>query len=68
MKTTIFIGIILLAFFFIAKGQEYDDISEFGVYQKNWSLVKKDGLYGFIDDDGLEIVKPKYDDISEFGV
>ena len=37
----------------------YDDISTFGVYRDDWALVLKDGLYGFIDTDGLEVVSPK---------
>ena len=48
-------------------GQEYDEVSEFGAYQKDWAQVQKDGLYGFIDVDGNEIVKPKYEAISAFG-
>lgn len=35
---------------------------------KGWVLVQnKDGLYGFIDSNGEEIVKPKYLKISRFG-
>ena len=40
-------------------GQGYDDISDFGVYRDDWALVLKDGLYGFIDTDGLEVFLPK---------
>ncbi|MDB4161665.1 WG repeat-containing protein [Bacteroidia bacterium] len=49
-------------------GQGYDDISDFGVYQNDWALVLKDGLYGFIDTTGTEIIEAVYDDISTFGV
>ena len=38
-------------------GQGYDDISDFGVYQNDWALVLKDGLYGFIDTTGTEIIE-----------
>ena len=42
---------------------KYDAISAFGAYQKDWALVQKDGLYGFIDINGKEIVKAKYNEI-----
>jgi len=42
---------------------KYDAISAFGAYQKDWAQVQKDGLYGFIDINGKEIVKAKYNEI-----
>ena len=52
----------------ISFGQEYDEISFYNVYQKDLALVQKDGLFGFIDVNGNEVVQPKYDEISFYGV
>ena len=44
-------------------GQEYDQISAFGDYQRDLALVQKDRLYGFIDINGNEIIEPKHNEI-----
>lgn len=31
-----------------------------------WALVKKDGLYGFIDSTGKEVVSPQYEKSNTF--
>ena len=45
----------------------YDKISEFGQYNGDWALVESNGLLGFIDREGNEVVKPKYDKIQNEG-
>ena len=43
-------------------------ISEYDSHRKGWKLIYRDGLYGFIDDNGNEIVKPLYESIASFGI
>lgn len=45
----------------------YDNIGKFGKQREGWALVSKDGLYGFIDESGIEVVPPAYDFIGKFG-
>ena len=68
MKNLIFTLSILISSISSLFGQGYDEIFTFGVYQEDWALVQKDGLYGFIDSKGTEIVAPTYDEILTFGV
>lgn len=59
--------ILILGFSLFSYGQEYTKIGSQGDYRKNWVLIEKDGLLGFVDIKGIEIVKPQYDKISKFG-
>tara|TARA_B110000238_G_C16090209_1_gene423466 strand:+ start:1100 stop:1414 length:315 start_codon:yes stop_codon:yes gene_type:complete len=68
MKNLIFTLSILISSISSLFGQGYDEILTFGVYQNDLALVQKEGLYGFIDSNGTEIVAPKYDEIFTFGV
>ena len=43
----------------------YNNIGEFGEYKTSWALVEKDGLKGFINEEGEEVVKPQYDNIGK---
>ena len=67
MKNTILILVMLIASNFTHGQSNYDKISEFGKYHGDWALVESNELFGFIDREGNEVVKPKYDKISEFG-
>src|SRR4051812_8877846 len=66
MRYTFFI----VCFFAIAKSyatQPYDLIYSFGEYHKGWALIQKNGLLGFINSKGEEIVAPQYEAIHDFG-
>ena len=43
-------------------------ISKYDKYRSGWALFYRNGLYGFIDQNGNEIVKPQYESIGSFGV
>ena len=45
---------------------KYDQIYQYGNKGVQWALVRENGLYGFIDKMGKEIVPPKYDKINHF--
>ena len=45
---------------------QYDEVEFFGVYKEDWALVTKNGKYGFINAQGVEIVKAVYDEIGFF--
>ena len=47
--------------------KEYDFIGKFGEIHKNWALVKKGNLFGFIDMKGKIIVPVEYTAIGMFG-
>ncbi len=67
MKYAIYLfALILLSSF--AAGPPYDSIGEFDIYRTNWALVERDGLLGFINDKGEEVVSPQYDNIGHFDV
>ncbi|MBX2985935.1 MAG: WG repeat-containing protein, partial [Bacteroidia bacterium] len=36
-------------------------IFAFGVFKENWALVKQESMYGFIDNEGKEVVPCQYD-------
>jgi hypothetical protein len=44
---------------------DYELIGKEGEYNPGWILVKKDGLYGFIDCSGEVIAEPAYTEIPE---
>ena len=67
MKNTILILVMLIVSNLTHGQNNYDKISEFGQYNGDWALIESNGLLGFIDREGNEVVKPKYDKISEFG-
>lgn len=67
MKKTNLTLLILMISLFSFGQQTYNHIEEFGNYRKNWALVEKEGLLGFINSDGTEIVKPQYNNILLFG-
>jgi hypothetical protein len=41
-------------------------VYSFNKYLKDWALVNKDGLYGFINSEGTEVVSLKYEWIEKF--
>ena len=43
-------------------------VSPYGEYRGDWALIEVDGLFGFINREGKEIVPPKYSKISSYGV
>ncbi len=46
----------------------YDQISAFGTHgPSDWALVERNGLYGFVDISGREVVPIKYDSLFAFG-
>ncbi|MDD2412813.1 MAG: hypothetical protein PHR79_07870 [Bacteroidales bacterium] len=62
MKTRIISVILFLMLSMLLFGQEPQEKKcSVGEYQKDWALVVKDGLRGFIRNDGVEIVKPHYE-------
>lgn len=68
MKTIATLGFCMILFLSqIAIAQKgYDVIFEYGKIHSEWAMVEKDGLLGFIDEDGYEIVPPIYNGISPF--
>ena len=65
-KTTITLLFLMIAM--LSFGQVLlDKTYSYGEYRKNWALVEKDELYGFIDITGKPIVKPQYNSINKFG-
>lgn len=68
MKKSIFILFVLITQSIFAQttnvSQSYDKI---GKYINGVAFVHKNGLVGFIDMQGKEIVKPEYDKIAYFG-
>ncbi len=67
MKNTILILVMLIVSNLTHGQNNYDKISEFGQYNGDWALVESNGLLGFIDREGNEVVKPKYDKIQNEG-
>ncbi|MCG9880539.1 MAG: WG repeat-containing protein [Bacteroidia bacterium] len=67
MKTLFTTLIILGMTFTVSAQKKYDNIGSFGEYKSDWALVELDKKYGFINDKGVEIVKPIYDKIAPFG-
>ena len=46
---------------------DYQVVGKYGDYGVPWALIKKDGKFGFIDQDGKLVVTPQYDSIEKFG-
>jgi hypothetical protein len=67
MKFPIYLFAFILLSSFDA-GPSYDAIGEFDIYRTNWALVEQDGLLGFINDKGEEVVSPQYESIDMFGI
>ena len=63
MKNLIFTLSILISSISSLFGQGYDEILTFGVYQEDWALVQRDGLYGFINTEGVEVIPAKNKEI-----
>ena len=63
MKNLIFTLSILISSISSLFGQGYDEILTFGVYQNDLALVQKDGLYGFINTEGVEVIPAKNKEI-----
>jgi len=62
----ILLTILLLAVALITHAEGYDSIHAFNEYHKGWALVEKNGLFGFIDKSGTEVVPVVYSKISYF--
>lgn len=45
----------------------YQVVSKYGEYGVPWALIKKDGKFGFIDQQGNVVVAPQYDSIEKYG-
>ena len=62
----IFVFLIITAPIF---GQnDHDSICPNGDYKKDWTtVISKDGLIGFINSEGEEVVEPAYTSVGEFG-
>jgi hypothetical protein len=55
---------VLLTVSLLTYGQNnYEKVSSYGEYQEKWALVEIEGLLGFIDQEGNEIIKTKYEKI-----
>ncbi|MCX6256392.1 MAG: WG repeat-containing protein [Bacteroidia bacterium] len=67
MKGSILLVTILMTALLSVGQQNYDKTFPFGKYLPDWALVCKGGQYGFISNNGTEIVKPQYDEIYKFG-
>ena len=73
MKHILFILAIIVISFSHSEAQSpkattsYQVVSQYGEYGVPWALIKKDGKYGFIDQNGKIVVAPKYDSIEKFG-
>ena len=61
----LFLGLVFCHFHALA---QYDTTGFFGQYKYDWSLVKLDNKYGFINDKGKEVVSAIYDSIGYFEV
>ena len=67
MKNSILIFIFSI-FTTLVYGQSNNTkMSKFGEFQDDWALIEIQGLFGFIDRHGFEVVKPTYEKISQFG-
>ncbi len=64
MRNYITLALLIILFGFTSS--PYDSISKFDWNGNAWALVQQDGLYGFIDVFGEEVVKPKNDKIDRF--
>ena len=62
----ILLSALLLSAAFITHAEGYDSIHAFNEYRKGWALVEKNGLFGFIDRSGAEVVPVVYSRISYF--
>lgn len=47
-----------------AQEYDYDKVYEKKKNNENWIMVKKDGMFGFIDKNGNTVVEPKYEKIE----
>lgn len=47
---------------------KYDCKEKLGEYKSDLALVQVNGKYGFIDNNGKEVVTPKYNHIGKFGI
>ena len=63
-KILLTVALLIAAFGVYAEG--YDSIHPFNEYRKGWALVEKNGLFGFIDTHGAEVVPVVYSKISYF--
>src|SRR5690606_18467721 len=63
MNKTILSFFLLIGIYFNMKAQKfpYDDFQEF---HNNFSVIKKDNLYGLIDNKGNDVISPKYPYLS----
>ena len=59
MKNNIITFLFLISTIASFSQISYDKISKFGEYQDEWALVELDGLVGFIDREGKEVVELK---------
>jgi len=67
MKKATLIIILAVTYFTVTAQVQTDKVHDNGSTPSNWTKVCKDKKYGFIDETGKEIVKPKYDSIYNFG-
>ena len=67
MKKATLIIILAVTYFTVTAQVQTDKVHDNGLTPSNWTKVCKDKKYGFIDETGKEIVKPKYDLINNFG-
>lgn len=61
----------LFGFVDLSTGEEiifcqYDAIYDFGIVKENWALVKQDGVFGIINDEGEVVLEPMYEEIGFF--
>ena len=66
MKKATLIIILAVTYFTVTAQVQTDKVHDNGLTPSNWTKVCKDKKYGFIDETGKEIVKPKYDSIYNF--
>ena len=58
--------LVLFSTIFVYGQNAAEKKKQSGPFPKDWVLVEKGGLYGFISSEGKEIIKPQYTRVSAF--
>ena len=66
-KNKIMKDLLIIVICFLISSLVFSQTQQDQGYPADWALVEVNGLYGFIDNDGHEVVKPKYHVIGSFG-
>ncbi len=67
-RNHLLLGLFVISIFSVYAQNQYEKIKPFDIEHDGWAMVEQDGMLGFIDATGKEVVSPQYDKINPFDV